>query len=157
MQVRWKKMAQDPSLDPSHPMSWDEPLGETQWSIWVPSDTAELENYAGYIVSCSTWQEKFTYLFNKITTHNFISLICTMKWLEVQRQNFTQQPSIDNPKGTRGQPSPLCYERRTQQWGWTPTHPGVLTSRQIVVLLVLKLGAVPSKEATGDSKTSRDW
>ena len=71
MQVMWKKMAQDPSLDPSHPMSWDEPLGETQWSIWVPSDTAELENYAGYIVSCSTWEAKFTYLFNEITTHYF--------------------------------------------------------------------------------------
>ena len=112
MQVRWKKMAQDPSLDPSHPMSWDEPLGETQWSIWVPSDTAELENYAGYIVSCSTWQEKFTYLFNKITTHNFISLICTMKWLEVQRQKFHSAAKCWQFWGDKGAAiSPLLQER----------------------------------------------
>ena len=39
-----------PSLDPlsPYPLRW--PLGETQWSLWVPSDTTELENYSGYIV-----------------------------------------------------------------------------------------------------------
>lgn len=59
MQVRGKKVVQDPSWDLSHPIPWSDPLGENQWSIWVPSDTAELENYAGYIVSCSNWKAKF--------------------------------------------------------------------------------------------------
>ena len=43
---------------------------ETNESLWVPCDTAELENYAGYTVSCSTWEAKFTHLFNEITTSN---------------------------------------------------------------------------------------
>ena len=62
MQVRGKKVVQEARWDLSHPIPWGGPLGETQWSIWVPSDTAELENYAGYIVSCSTWEAKFTHL-----------------------------------------------------------------------------------------------
>ena len=39
-----------PSLDPfsSYPLRC--PLGETQWRLWIPSDTAEWENYSGYIV-----------------------------------------------------------------------------------------------------------
>lgn len=33
----------------------------------------------------------------------------------VQRYgNFTQQPSTDNPEGTRGQLSPLCCDRGTR-------------------------------------------
>ena len=129
-----------------HCSPWGEHLGGNQWSLWVPCDTAELENHAGYTVSCSTWEAKFTHLFTEITTHHFISVICTMKW-QYKDSNFTQQPSADNSKGTRGQPSPLCCERGTRQWGWTPTHPGVLTSGQMVILLVLKLEAASSKEA----------
>ena len=68
-EIRWK-MTQDPSWEHSHPFSWGEPKGETQWSIWVPSDTAELETYVGYSVSCSTWEAKFIYLFKEISAHH---------------------------------------------------------------------------------------
>ena len=70
-QLRWKELAQDPCWDPltfsPEGVHW-----EKQGSLWVPSDTAALENYAGYIVSCSTWEAEFTHLFNEITTHYFI-------------------------------------------------------------------------------------
>ena len=79
---------QDPGWDPSYPLPWGSPLGETQGSIWVPSDNAELENDAGYIMSCSTWEVKCTYLFSEITTHHIKSVICKFKWLVVQRQQF---------------------------------------------------------------------
>ena len=39
-----------PSLDPFSPYPLRCPLGETQWRLWIPSDTAEWENYSGYIV-----------------------------------------------------------------------------------------------------------
>ena len=111
-QVRWKKVTQDPSWDPSHPMSWSEPLGETQWSICVPSDTEELENYAEYIVSYFTLEAKFTRLFKEITTHNFISVICTMKWLVVQRQQFHSAAKCWQSQGDKGAViHPLLWER----------------------------------------------
>ena len=83
-----EKMTQDPIWDPSHPIPWGEPMGETQWGIWVPSDTAELETYVGYSMSCSTWEAKCIYLFKEISAHDLISVIYTMKWLIVQRQQF---------------------------------------------------------------------
>ena len=61
---------QDPHWDPSHPLPCGGLLGEMQGSLWVPSDTEKLENYAGYIRSCSTREAKFTHLFNEITTSN---------------------------------------------------------------------------------------
>ena len=71
---------QDPRWDPSPPLPrGGGPLGETQGSIWVPSDTAELENDAGYIKPCSTWEVKFSYLFSEITTHHIKSVICKFK------------------------------------------------------------------------------
>ena len=132
--------------DPSHCSPWGEQLGGNQWSLWVPCDTAELENYAGYTVSCSTWEAQFTHLFNEIITYHVISVICTMRW-QYKDSSFTQQPSADNSEGTRGQPSPFCCERGTRQWGWPPIHLGVLTSGQMITLLVLKLEAASSKEA----------
>ena len=39
-----------PSLDPFSPYPLRCPLGETQWRLWISSDTAEWENYSGYIV-----------------------------------------------------------------------------------------------------------
>ena len=132
--------------DPSHCSPWGEQLGGNQWSLWVPCDTAELENYAGYTVSCSTWEAQFTHLFNEIITYHIISVICTMRW-QYKDSSFTQQPSADNSEGTRGQPSPFCCERGTRQWGWSPIHLGVLTSGQMITLLVLKLEAASSKEA----------
>ena len=71
---------QDPRWDPSPSLPrGGGPLGETQGSIWVPSDTAELENDAGYIKPCSTWEVKFSYLFSEITTHHIKSVICKFK------------------------------------------------------------------------------
>jgi len=141
-QVMWKKVAQDPRWDSSHPIPWGEPLGETQWSLWVPSDSAELASYAGYSMSYSTWEVKFSCLFTEITTHHFISVICTMKWLVVQRQKFhpaAKRWQFQEDKGA-AIPSSAVREGWDKQWGWTPTRPGVLTSGQIVVLLVLNWG-----------------
>ena len=86
-QLRWRELAR---ILTSIPLTLS-PEGvhwEKQGSLWVLSDTAALENYAGYIVSCSTWEAKFTHLFNEITTHHIKSVICMMKWLVVQRQQF---------------------------------------------------------------------
>ena len=141
-QLRWRELAQDPHWDPPHPLLWGGPLGETQGSIWVLSDTTELENYAGYIMSCSTWEAKFTHLFNEITTHHIKSVTCTMK----TRQQFHSAVKHWQFWGMKGQPSAL--KTGTQQWGWSPTQAGVLTHGQIVVSLALKLGVRSSKEAT---------
>ena len=100
------------SLGPLSPSPQRGPLGEMQGSIWVPSDTGELENDAECIVSCSTWEAKFTYLFNEITTHYFISVICTMKWLEVQRQKFHSAAKCLQSQGDKGAAiSPLLWEK----------------------------------------------
>ena len=79
---------QDPHWDPSHTLPRGGPLGEMQGSILVTSDTAEPEKDAGYIMSCSTWEGKFTHLFSEITTHHIKSIIWKFKWLVVQRQQF---------------------------------------------------------------------
>ena len=56
---------------------------------------------------------------------------------------------MGNSEGMRGQPFPfLLLERNQTNSKDGPTaHPGVLTSGPIVVLIALKLRAVPSKEA----------
>ena len=90
---------QDPRWDPLPPSPLRGPLGEMQGHLWVPSDTAELENYAGYIVSCSTQEAKFTHLFNEITTHHIKSVTCTMNDWWYKDSNFTQQSSPDNSGG----------------------------------------------------------
>ena len=103
-------MAQYPRWDPSHTLPWGEPLGEMQGSLWVPSDTAELENYAGYIVSCSTQEAKFTHLFNETTVHYIKSVICRMKWLAVQRQQFYSTVKHWQFWGDEG--TAICSEER---------------------------------------------
>ena len=107
-----QNLSQNQGTYSSHPIPWGEPLGETEWSIWVPSNTAELENYAGYIVPCSTWEAKFTHLFKEITTHHIKSVMCTMKWLEVQRQQFHSAANRWQFWGDKWAAiSPLLWER----------------------------------------------
>ena len=152
MQVRWKKMAQDPSLDPSHPMSWDEPLGETQWSIWVPSDTSELETYVGYSVSCSTWEAKFIHLFKEISAHHLISVIYTMKWLVVQRQQFHSAAKHWQFQGDKGAAIPPLLWETGQTLRMDPNSCSSIHQWTNSCLLVVKLGVVSSKEATRGSQ-----
>ena len=163
-QVRWKKVAQDSRWDPSHPIPWGEPRGETQWSLWVASDTAELESYTGYSVSCSLGrQNSHTSLMKSPLTTSY--LICTMKWLVVQRQQFhpaakrwkfqedkraaipsllwerDQTNSEDGPQPIQ-ECSPVSFRSALQ---WTNS-----------CFVSTKLGIVYSKEAIRGPKTSWD-
>ena len=48
---------------------------------------------------CSTWEAKFTHLFNEITAHHIKFVICTMNDWWYKDSNFTQQSSPDNSGG----------------------------------------------------------
>ena len=50
-------------------------------------------------MSCSTWEAKFTHLFNEITTHHIKSVTCTMNEWWYKDSSFTQQSSTDNSGG----------------------------------------------------------
>lgn len=92
-QLRWRSWP-GPSLGPPFTLSLRS-TGRNAGSLWVLSDTAELENYAGHIVSCSTQG-------GKIHTSLMIpypDLACTMNDWWYKDSSFTQQSSPDNSGG----------------------------------------------------------